>query len=261
MCLKQLDRTSPKSKKASQVEEPQAPLDPDFWKSRINLSAFECWEEEYILSAPPFPFKQHWDPASQLMREKGKRKQKTKGGRTSSQGTAAIPDDEDTVQLDYGDPPERNENLDAFQTDGDPTAAIESQLLQDVATAARIDLPPLPENVNALPTLSQSDIKQGAVIVFKLFIINPVNMNPEISGFKTAIVEEEGDSGNGAGVIGLKLAERDVVRKVKKFDKHGNRIYDSVDKFKMGDSDDEDEDGLLYHHFGELLEAKLLKAA
>ncbi|KAH7077255.1 hypothetical protein FB567DRAFT_534875 [Paraphoma chrysanthemicola] len=44
--------------------------DPDFWKSKIHLSATECWEEGIKLSAPPFPFKQSWDPASEGMQER-----------------------------------------------------------------------------------------------------------------------------------------------------------------------------------------------
>ncbi|KAH7072967.1 hypothetical protein BKA63DRAFT_576983 [Paraphoma chrysanthemicola] len=46
--------------------------DPDFWKSKIHLSATECWEEGIKLSVPPFPFKQSWDPASKGMHERAK---------------------------------------------------------------------------------------------------------------------------------------------------------------------------------------------
>jgi hypothetical protein len=76
-----------KQKTKPEVEknpEPEGSSDPDFWKSRINLSAFECWEEEFELSAPPYPFKQHWDPASKLMRESWKRRSR-KGVASASQ--------------------------------------------------------------------------------------------------------------------------------------------------------------------------------
>lgn len=247
----------PKRLKTAAVEEPQAPQDPGFWKSKINLTAFECWNEEYDLSAPPFPFKQHWDPNCKLMQKKGKQKQrKTAGERFSDINATTSDDGNQTIELDYGE--SRSSH---GKSDRDTTTTIESQLLQDVAAASQSDLPPLPDNVDALPTLADTDIKKGALVVFKLFELNPANMNPEISAFKTAIVEEEGDSGNGAGDIGLKLAERDKARKEKKYNRKGERIYDHVDNFGTGDSDEEDTGGLLYYKFHELLEAKLLKGA
>jgi hypothetical protein len=33
---------------------------PNFWESRINLTATECWEEDSKLSPPPVPFVQGW---------------------------------------------------------------------------------------------------------------------------------------------------------------------------------------------------------
>lgn len=243
--------------------EPEAPLDSDLWKSRINLSAFECWEEEYTLSAPPYPFKQHWDPASKQMREKAMEQQqsrKKKSNRKSSQNVQRnIEQSPEPIVLDYGD-----ELADAGEKQVGTLDPVESQLLQDVEAATALDLPVLPDDIESLPALTQSDIRIGAVVVFKLFTINPLNMSPEISCFKTAVVQDEGDSGNGAGLICLRLADRDRSRRPKKYDSVGNRVYDRVDNFRMGDSDDEDEDerdGVVYRHFGELLDSKLLRPA
>ncbi|KAF2853427.1 hypothetical protein T440DRAFT_515569 [Plenodomus tracheiphilus IPT5] len=234
--------------------EPEGASDPDYWKSRINLSAFECWEEEYELTAPPFPFKQHWDPASKLMRDK-KHKGKKKGTRPEPVADSRqSEDEEEKIILNYDEAP-AEENLDV-----EINAAIEDQLRQDVATAAQeADLPPLPEDVSTLPVLTSADIKEGAIIVCKFFAVNPITITPEISGYKTAVVEKEGDSGNGAGTIQLKIAARDLPQREKKFDKHGNRIYDAGAAFLM--EDEEEEEGLWEGQFGELLEAKLLQAA
>jgi hypothetical protein len=258
---RQIDRRSTRTKSAT-TEEPERAPDPDFWKSKLNLSAFECWDEEHELSAPPFPFKQHWDPASQLMREKGrnKKKRKTVNNHGLADARDPIAEVEDTIVLDYGDAPAAESKEDEGPLESDAGPAIESQLLHDVATAPKSDLPPLPEDISSLPSLTQADVKVGAIIVFRHFALNPKNMAPEISDWKTARVSEEGDSGNGAGVIGLTLADRDRVQREKKFDRKGNRIYEGVDKFKVEDSDEE-EDGVLEVHFGELLEAKLLVAA
>lgn len=234
--------------------EPEGASDPDFWRSRINLSAFECWEEEFELRAPPFPFKQHWDPVSKLMRDR-KHKGKKKGcDFEAANESRRFDDKEDEIILNYDDVPAQ------VNPDTEISAAIESQLRQDVATATQeADLPSLPEDVSVLPVLTSADIKRGAVIVCKFFAINPNTISPEISDYKTAVVVQEGDSGNGAGTIQLKIAARDLPRREKKVDKHGNRIYVAADAFLMEDEDDEEE-GLWEGQFGELLEAKLLKA-
>lgn len=233
--------------------EPEGALEPDFWKSRINLSAFECWEEDYELSAPPFPFEQHWDPASKSMREKGKKSKKRGGRQEPPPEPVQSEDEEEKIILDYDDAPVTG------NPDAEITAAIEDQLRQDVAVAAQADLPPLPEDLSTLQVLTSSDIKQGAVIVCKFFAVNPITITPEISDYKTAVVEREGDSGHGAGTIQLKIASRDLPKKEKKFDSKGNRIYDVGDAFMMED-EDEDE-GLWEGQFTELLESKLLQAA
>ena len=240
--------------------EPEGSTDPDFWKSRINLSAFECWEEEYELTAPPFPFQQHWDPIGKVMRDAAKaRKGKGNKGRKKPAGEEQPKENQEDpgekIFLDYDDDPDANPDVQIH-------AAIEDQLQQDIATAeqeqAGDELPPLPGDLSALPDLTPVDIKPGALIVCKFFGVNPVTVTPEISGFKTAIVETEGDSGAGAGTIRLKIAARDLPRKEKKFNSKGERIYDAKDGFFM---DEEEDEGLWSGMFGELLEAKLLKAA
>jgi hypothetical protein len=233
--------------------EPEGASDPDFWKSRINLSAFECWEEEFELSAPPFPFEQHWDPASKLMREKADKKKQKHGRRKHRESMPVEEEEEEKIYLDYDDTG-ATEHPDAAIN-----AAIEDQLRQDVATAAQADLPSLPEDLNTLADLTSGDIKKGAIIVCKFFAVNPVTITPEVSDFKTAVVEQEGDSGNGAGTIRLRLAQRDLPKREKKFDSKGNRVYDAADQFYM--EDEEEDEGLWEGQYSELIEPKLLKAA
>jgi hypothetical protein len=245
------------SKKAPVVVEPPEPegaSDPDFWKSRISLSAFECWEEEYELSAPLYPFKQHWDPASRIMKEKADKKKKK--SQRNKQKVLPVQEEEseeeEKIFLDYDD-------TGATEDPEATTAAIENQLRQDVETAAQENLPPLPEDMSTLPDLKPGDITAGAILACKFFSVNPITITPEISNYKTAIVDREGDSGHGAGTIRLKIAQRDLPKREKKFDSRGNRIYDAADQFYM--EDDDEEEGLCEVHFGELLEPKLLQAA
>ncbi|KAL5411842.1 hypothetical protein PMIN03_004637 [Paraphaeosphaeria minitans] len=241
--------------------EPEGASDTDFWKSGISLSAFECWDEEHELSAPPFPFKQHWDPASKLMREKKQAKQKKKA-RESEQATELLVYDnedqepEDTPVLDYGDSPK------TMKAASDPTDAAESQILQEVELAAKSDLPALPEDVETLPTLQPHDVQVGAVVVFKVYAIDPVTVTPHISEYKTATVEKEGDSGHGAGTFRLKLANRDIPAKAsERLDERGHSVKNAVSGFRMNDEDEDEDDGVWEGMFGELVEPKLLKAA
>ncbi|KAJ4292665.1 hypothetical protein N0V90_009328 [Kalmusia sp. IMI 367209] len=258
-----VERKTPKSKKQPVVEEPPEPegsSDPDFWTSRINVSAFECWDEDHELSAPPFPFEQHWDPASKIMRENANKKKKKARKSRTAQMTGADNEDEEeeeTPILDYDDSPE------TLKQSSDLTDAIESQLLQDVELAAKTDLPSLPENVESLADLQPSDVQVGAIIVFKLWTIDPATVTPQISNYKTAIVEKEGDSGGGAGTFTLKFADRDVAKKEeKKIDERGNPIRNAASGFKMGDDDEEEDDESIWEGmFAELVTPKLLKAA
>ncbi|PVI05669.1 hypothetical protein DM02DRAFT_516244 [Periconia macrospinosa] len=245
--------------KESQIPavEPEGAEDPDFWKSRVKLSAFECWEEDHELSAPPFPFKQHWDPASQLMREKATKNRKKGKKRKRSPVRESLPspeeeeeEEEEALVLNYDDSTDTTS-----KQDSDHTAAIESQLLRDVEVAAKSDLPPLPEDVASLPALQTTDIQVGAVIAFKLWNIDPDTCTPEITDYKTAIVEKEGDSGKGAGQFRLKLAARDVARKKREIMKRGNRVEVVEDASVLEDA------SVWEGMFNELLEPKLVQAA
>ncbi|KAF2450424.1 hypothetical protein P171DRAFT_426806 [Karstenula rhodostoma CBS 690.94] len=259
-----VERKTSKSVQPTVVDpEPEGASDPDFWKSRINLSAFECWDEEHELSAPPFPFEQHWDPASKLMREKKQTKQKKRARKSEQPTELLVYDNEDqepeeTPILDYDDSPE------TMKAASDPTDAAESQILQEVELAAKSDLPPLPEDVESLAMLQPHDIQVGAVVVFKVYAIDPVTVTPHISDYKTAVVEKEGDSGHGAGTFRLKLADRDIPHKASEVvDEKGRSVKNAVSGFRMNDEDeDEDEDNSVWEGtFGELVEPKLLKAA
>lgn len=189
------------------------------------------------------------------MREKQDKKKQKKGGKKKRESQLLEQEqeeEEEKIYLDYDD-------TGAIEDPDAQDKAIDDQLRQDVATAAQSDLPSLPDDMSSLADLSPADIQKGAIVVCKFFTVNPVTITPEISGFKTATVDREGDSGNGAGTIRLRLAQRDLPKREKKFDNQGNRLYDAMNQFYM--DDDEEDEGVWEGQFGELLEAKLLQAA
>jgi hypothetical protein len=189
------------------------------------------------------------------MRDKvNKKKRRNAKKKAQRSATAEEAEVEESTVLDYGD------YESTTKQESDSSAAIESQLMQDVQVAAKVDLPPLPEDVESLPVLAPAHIRVGTILAFKMWAINAHTVTPEISKFKTAIVEKEGDSGGGAGVFRLKLAERDVPKPAKRFDDDGVRIYDNKDAFDMRDNDEED-DGVWEGCFTDLIEPKLIQEA
>lgn len=266
-----------KSKPSITFEESPAASNPDFYKTKLNVSAFETYHEGYVLDPPPFPFKQHWDPACKTMypidrADKVKNRKKEKylhstytaphvaPTSTNAEGyeEAITPEESpeetpevrpsrvseekmaDAMLLDYGD---------ATNLESDTGAAIESQIRDDVATAAQVtDLPPLPEDMSTLPALSHADIVPGAIIAFKFAMMNP---NPEISDFVTGVVQRLGDP------IPIRLAARDREKMFNKTDE------DEEELSVLGgiDMDVNGQDVIMYMQFDFLYEPKLLKAA
>ncbi|EON67221.1 hypothetical protein W97_06474 [Coniosporium apollinis CBS 100218] len=269
------------------VNEPQPELstDPDAWKSKIKLSAVECWDDDVEeLSAPPFPFEQYWDQYSKKQPQQpyNKRKRKRKMAAEyqkayQGDGTADYADNNGDVDYYYEDAEEEADparlNYDDsihLNYDDDPADPIESQLKQDIAVAASTqgsadrsteNIPPLPADISALAPLQESHLKPGALIVFKqLEVSQSTNWAPVISAHRTATVTEV----FGTGVLHLSLASRDRPQKANKvrYDAKGRRLYD---RFEMPADSDEDGDGedagFVEVEFGELLEPKLLRAA
>jgi len=266
-----------KSKPSVTFEESPTTSDPDLYKSKLHISAFETYHEGYVLEHPPFPFKQHWDPAFKIMypldradKKKNGHKDRYQHSTYSAPHIAPTSASEETLEetnayeespehtpkphpgdrseekvtdalvLDYGDAP---------SLDADPSAAIESQIREDVATAAQeTDLPPLPEDMSTLPALSPSDILPGAIIAFRFLMMNP---NPEVSDFVTGVVERLADP------IPIKLAMRDKVKMIDKAQSDGDEP-----SFLGGvDMDINGQEVVMYMQFEFLHDPRLLKAA
>lgn len=244
------------------TKEPEKARDPDFWKSRINLTAFECWDEDVELGTPPFPFRKNWDPASPFTKGNRHEKKRHRPDRAEPfRGSCPKAMVEDPVVLSF-------DNYDTMQEEPiilnyDGTSAAEYEVDRMSAPSEdqplREDVPSLPADIHALPDLTVADIRKGAVVVCKFFGVNPTTIAPEISDYKTATVEKEGDSGNGAGTLQLRIAARDMPKKKLRYDRKGERIYGVADAFLM--EDDDVDESLWEGRFAELLEAKLLRAA
>jgi hypothetical protein len=223
--------------------------DPDAWKSRIRLSAFECWDEDVELTAPPFPFRKNWDQPSQEMEQpktsnrKQKQREKQKKRRAGSENG--------TVQLNYDEVDE--------VTAADADQALQAQVREDADDSeSGDDLPPLPSDLSSLPKLSSNDVKVGNVIVFKVLECSAqTNWSPNLSGLKTAKIEELTE----ASTIKLRLAKRDQPRSKKRYDAKGNRVYEKYDAIEVDEEEYEGPKDVLYEEYANLVDARLLQAA
>ena len=243
----------------------------DDWEGRINYSAVECVQEGIILSAPPFPFVQRWDPQQKLG---GKRKSTQRDNGTEDAHASKkqkrrdgnLPYAEEQDYLDESYQPSFPDTLDY-----DDSSQITSQCRGNMRTQSQDssfeiadlsnlvgeeipeDLAPLPENIAVLSDLSFGGARKGMTIAFKTLVMNE-RWEPIQSDYRTAIVIEVFDNGD----LSVALAKRD--RKQKKYDAEtGARVYD---KFEMpSDDEDEDDDGMLTLSFAELSGPKIVLPA
>ncbi|KAK8211422.1 hypothetical protein M8818_003389 [Zalaria obscura] len=220
--------------------------DPDFWKSRINLTAFECVEEGVVLSTPPFPFYQRWDPQQQRSTKRRKRPATTSDAqRRHDEG-----DHVDYYNLDgagdalpYDDEEEAAEDPRGY---GAEEAAFTEGKTDD-------DLPPLPQDLSALRECSAADVVRGDVIVFrKLEVSAATNWQPALSGIRTACVESVIVNGEGeVETLELRLAQRD--QPPRRYDADGVRVYE---KFEMKVGEEDEEEGVLEMEWRMLVEPR-----
>ena len=246
----------------------------DGWREKIILSAVECCESGVILSTPPYPFVQRWDPQQKLSRSerrKGGKKRKwnqpryyeSEGQHTSTMYDYGADADAD-IELPYDDLIEGLANgaprLSGWkaitQSTNEVTNDAEDFNTTPIEGSCKDqDILEMPLHSEKCPELHQVDIRSGAVIGFKQLIM-AADWQPEISSFRTARVEKLLEDGS----IQLTLAKRDRPNEQKKFDEAGQRIYG---KFEVPDQEDSQEvaNGLLEMVFSDLIEPKLLQPA
>jgi hypothetical protein len=231
----------------------------DAWKSKIILSAVECRKDGVVLSTPPFPFVQRWDPQQQLSktssleRQQGK-KRKRQGREQYGRDDYGQEDDEEeyyeadesTTILNYDD---EMENLDSSIVQGE----VESQIMNDIAAAS--DLPLLPATLDNLQPLTLADIVEGTVIAYKVLEVSAAtSWAPAISPYKTAMIVKDNELSGSK--FKVELALRDRVQP--KYDDKGERVFE---KFEMIMEADEQDDGIRVLSFEELYEPKIVRAA
>ncbi|KAF9769032.1 hypothetical protein IL306_013588 [Fusarium sp. DS 682] len=270
---------------ADKPAEEQPDEDPEAWRKKITYRAVECCHDDVVLSEPPFPFVQRWDPqqqygstrkrkrasqnfndesyyeedsqqwggdeewndSNQRKKKKKNRKRKAKGGYDGEYG-----EDESHEGSFGGTGANGDEDL-VLNYDDIPTKhrPEESQFTDTD------DLPSLPSDISTLPSLTLSDIKPGMVITWKqLLLSKATNWQPEMVPMTGLILSISEDN-----CIHVLLAKRDRDDNDKEYDEHtGQRIYA---KFEAPDLDDEDEedDGRRDIPWAEMSDPRLVQPA
>jgi hypothetical protein len=237
----------------------QVSQEPDLWRRRISLSAVECCDEGVVLSAPPFPFQQRWDPQYQVKKKRNSnlysetRSKKRKGIKNAYiESYDKYNTDGNGDALNYDDNDESA--VDEYWEDG---ALLDGERGYDDQQQAELDpsankFPDLPADLNSLPTHTEARAVHGDTIVFTELACNAAtNWQPRMVT-RTALLN--GKDGNDWLI---QLAPRDLPPK--KYDEDGNRVYEKFET--MEDEDGDDDDGRRTLSWAEMLDPRLLLPA
>ncbi|KAJ5565327.1 hypothetical protein N7513_001569 [Penicillium frequentans] len=282
----QASKVSKKPSKKAPVEK-ELPVEEDSddnnvvpnWQDKLIIRATECVVEGITLTAPPFPFKNRWDPvANAEIRErlgwnkKRKRKQRIQvydgaeeeydegqygdgnayqGYDNYEYGEGAFDYDENGNVIHY------DENGDVLHYDEEGNEP-EIDHAEQTQIAVVDDLPVFPNDPNSVADLQECEAKPGAIIAFRqLDMSKETNWQPRMSEYRVAEVQKIDK-----GTIHVRLAVRDWKPKQDAVDPEDDepRQYSG---FEMPGFDDEEgeDDGLRELAYAELSDPKLLKAA
>ncbi|KAL8397989.1 hypothetical protein RB594_004632 [Gaeumannomyces avenae] len=197
----------------------------DLWSTKINYQGTECAAEEMVLSQPPFPFVQRWDPSQ---RSRRKRKQRHNvDERPEKKPRFADAPEEAVETLNYDDVDTGDKDADvAHETSYDDSQMTDWD-----------DLPSLPTDLTTLPPFHLSDARVSMTVTWKKWLLSEATKwQPQIVDV-TAVIGRINENGHTLDVM---MAKRDRAQfsSAKQFDEDtGQRIYR---KFEPPDlSDDE----------------------
>ncbi|KAF4946584.1 hypothetical protein FSARC_14172 [Fusarium sarcochroum] len=259
--------------------------DPDAWRKKISYRAVECCQDDIVLSEPPFPFVQRWDPQqqygsmrkrkrasqnfhdesyydedsqwngeegwddnSQKKKKKKSKKRKAKGGYDGGYDEEETPSDSVVETRDNGD-------ADVVLNYDDIPAKprLEDSQFTDVD-----DLPSLPSDMSTLPSLELAETKPGMVITWKqLLLSKATNWQPEMVPMTGLVLSISEDS-----YLHILLAKRDRDQDDKEYDEHtGQRVYAKFEAPDFDEDNDEEDDGRREISWGEISEPRLVQQA
>ncbi|TGO42285.1 hypothetical protein BHYA_0010g00450 [Botrytis hyacinthi] len=244
-------------------------VDNDGWRDKVAVyRAVECFQDGVVLSEPPFPFVQRWDPQQQNNRG-GKRKNQAQGHNEDSQGSKKRKrrngkqnySEEQEEYFDESYQPSYQEDVTETQSTESPARQVESvELRADMGDLIQEtpDLVELPEDPASLPNLELNTAQSGMIIAFKQMLMDEsTKWQPQISAYRTASVLSVDDNGD----ITVSLARRDRDYPVKHYDENGERIWGKFEMPNEEEDEEEEDNGEMVITFYELVEPKIVAPA
>lgn len=238
--------------------------DSDAWKSKITYRAVECCHEGMVLSEPPFPFVQRWDPQQQYgsMRKRKRESQAYYDDSYVDESSAVFADETESNETKGNSKKRKSAGgyKDPFGNlvNGVEEAADDAQ--NDTAhevhdTTTEQDLPALPEDVGSLAVLEKGNIKDGMVITWKQCIMSKATQwQPVIASVTGEVLPGSTESS-----LEVRLAFRDREYKEKIYDDKGQRVYDKFEVPDFDDDEEDEDDGLRTVLWDEMIEPKVLQ--
>ncbi|TGO48487.1 hypothetical protein BOTNAR_0473g00030 [Botryotinia narcissicola] len=245
-------------------------VDNDGWRDKVAVyRAVECCQDSVILSEPPFPFVQRWDPQQQNNRG-GKRKNQAQGHNEDSQGSKKRKrcngkqnySEEQEEYFDESYQPSYEEDVTETQSTEPPARQVESvELRTEMGNPVQDtpDLVELPEDPASLPNLELNTVQSGMIIAFKQMLKDEsTKWQPQISAYRTASVLSVDDDNDD---ITVSLARRDRDYPVKHYDENGERIWGKFEMPNEEEDEEEEDNGEMIITFYELVEPKIVAPA
>ena len=138
-------------------------------------------------------------------------------------------------------------------------ASADTLVEVEEATDLTNDLPTLPEDISMCSSLTLDKAAKGNVIAFKQLEMSAnTNWQPQISDYRTAVVDEILDDGS----LSMTLAKRDQPLDNIQYDAQtGERLYSKFEMPDYHEKSDENKNGKLDISFDELISPILVEAA
>ncbi|KAK2671256.1 hypothetical protein RAB80_013678 [Fusarium oxysporum f. sp. vasinfectum] len=216
--------------------EEQPDEDPEAWRKKISYRAVECCHDDVVLSEPPFPFVQRWDPQQQY----GSMRKRKRASQNFNDESYYEEDSQQWNEYDEEEPPEGS--FGGTGANGDEDIVLN---YDDIPTKHRPeesqftdtdDLPSLPSDISTLPRpyAVRHEARNGCHL--------------------EAVTHVQGDQ------LAARNAKRDREGNDKEYDEHtGQRIYA---KFEAPDLDeDEEDDGRREIPWAEMSDPRLVQPA
>ncbi|KAK2599021.1 hypothetical protein QQS21_005487 [Conoideocrella luteorostrata] len=221
--------------------------DPNAWRSKVTYRAVECCQNGMVLSEPPFPFIQRWDPQQQYG---SMRKRKRQSGEHNTDDYIRSPSNGETpvVRNPFGSV------LNGTAQEGHkPEDAVVSEVNGDAHDLE--DLPELPEDLTSLPSLEKGAARAGMIVTWKQCIMSKATQwQPVIASLTGEVLLNSSESS-----LEVILAFRDRENTEKLYDeKTGQRIYDKFETPDFEDEADESDDGFRTVAWEEMMEPRVL---